>query len=315
MNLNVINFMKTLIYISITFILFLLPTSSCSVLRSKYVISHTSNSVVESNFRGSLEKHWYPCSVNGPSTRAMYVYLPQTYYETDRRYPVLYLLHGANGNESSWIHKGEILDIIDSLSIIEEISECIYVFPNTNHYFNDYDYADSRELGSIDSYLGLDGSVEYAFKSDVVAYVDANFRTLSEKSYRAIAGLSLGGLQTIYISSCYPDEFKHVGLFSPLIHPPLKIGKYTSIYNNLEEKLKRQFLIAPNYWIMVGEADPYFNSSYFYSRLLQDNKFPHKFYISSGGHKWCNWKKYATMFIKELWRDDSPHNTIIILEN
>ena len=200
--------------------------------------------------KGYLEKHEYLCSVNGPTKRYMYVYLPDSYYNSDKRYPVIYLLHGANGNETSWIIKGKITRIIDSLLVNNEIPECISVFPNMNHYFNDYDYGQSREIGSIDSFLGLDGSVEYGFINDVVGYVDSHFRTIAEKKYRALAGLSLGGLQTIYISSNNWDDFEYIGLFSPLIYPPFKIGKYMHVYNKLEKNLNMQFENPPSaYWI------------------------------------------------------------------
>lgn len=305
--------MKTeVIIVSSVLSFVILACESCSVLQ-------TTNELLIDDINaqqlGILEEHKYKCSVEGPSIRTMYVYLPSTYYESTDHYPVLYILHGAHGNETSWIQKGRILEIIDSLSVVDEIDECIYVFPNMNHYFNDYDYGNSRELGSIDSYLGLDGSVEYGFINDVVAYIDSHFRTIPDKNHRAIVGLSLGGLQAIYISSCYWDAFGDVGLFSPLLNPPFKLGKYTKIYNHIEEKLYKQFELTPNYWIMVGKDDPYFNSSYCYSRLLRRNKHPHKLYISGGGHKWENWRKYAVIFIKELWRDDSLHNTTIILEN
>lgn len=275
---------------------------SCSVLNT--TISHSVFTELNHDMVGSLECHKYSCSVNGPTKRYMYVYLPDSYYNSGKKYPVIYLLHGANGNETSWIIKGKITRIIDSLLVNSGIPECIYVFPNMNHYFNDYDYGQSREKGSIDSFLGLDGSVEYGFINDVVGYVDSHFRTIAEKKYRALAGLSLGGLQTIYISSNNWEDFEYIGLFSPLIYPPFKIGKYIHVYNDLEKKLKLQFKNPPSaYWIMVGKDDPYFNSSYFYSKLLQQNDHPHILYISKGGHTWDNWRQYCIMFIKELWRE------------
>lgn len=255
------------------------------------------------NYMGFLEHHEYSCSVQGPSKRYMYVYLPPSYYTSDTDYPVTYLLHGANGNETSWIIKGDIITIIDSLTRNNLTHECIYVFPNMNHYYNDYDYGDSREKGSVDSFLGLNGSVEHAFINDVVSHIDNNFRTIPLKRCRAIAGLSLGGLQALYITANNHDYFDYIGLFSPLIYPPLRFGPYTSIYRNLEHKLDIQFNLPPStYWIMVGKDDAYFNSSFFYDRLLSDNGFPHIFYISEGGHTWENWKAYCSMFLEVLWK-------------
>lgn len=274
---------------------------SCAVIN----ITNTSENPTDASIHciGFLERHEYYCSVPGPSKRYMYVYLPYSYYSSDTEYPVTYLLHGANGNETSWIIKGDIIAIIDSLTLNNLTNECIYVFPNMNHYYNDYDYGDSREKGSVDSFLGLNGSVEYAFINDVVNYIDNNFRTIPSKKYRAIAGLSLGGLQTLYITANNHDFFEHVGLFSPLIYPPLSFGPYTSVYRNLEDKLHIQFHTQPStYWIMVGKDDAYFNSSFFYNKLLDDNGHPHTFYISEGGHTWDNWRAYCSMFLTSLWR-------------
>lgn len=264
-------------------------------------------SIHQHNGRGTLKRYRYSCSVKGPAKRYMYIYVPESYYDSNKSYPTLYLLHGANGNETSWIIKGGIIECIDSLTSADIIEECIYIFPNMNHYHNDHDYGQSREKKSIDAFFGLDGSVEHAFIRDVVDYVDTHFRTIPDKTHRAIAGLSLGGLQTIYISSNHYNYFEYIGLFSPLVYPPLDRGSYSYIYKQLDKKLSNQFDIPPSlYWIMVGEDDPYFFSAYFYSKLLRENKHSHSLYISEGGHSWDNWRQYCIMFIKELWRESFP---------
>lgn len=290
---------KTRIKAGILSLAICISLTSCSLIRRGQVQTNNGR-----EFDGTLEKLIHQCSVPGPTQRSMYVYLPATYYTSDRSYPVLYMLHGANGNETSWIRKGRILESIDSLVAIGEIDECIYVFPNTNHYYNDYDYADSREKKSIDAFFGLNGNVEYAFADDVVAYIDRFFRTLPDKSHRAIGGLSLGGLQALYISANYDDMFGYIGLFSPIIYPPFRIGAHNSFYRNLESKLDRQFDDRPSvYQIMAGKDDIYYNSAYFYSQLLEDLGYIHSFHSTSGGHSWTNWKRYSVSFLKELWRD------------
>lgn len=282
----------------LSFIAIILP-ASCSLMKRGPVRNDNGK-----DFNGTLEKLIHQCTVPGPAKRYMYVYLPESYYTSDRAYPTVYLLHGANGNETSWIRKGRILESIDSLSAKGEIDECIYVFPNTNHYYNDYDYGNSREKKSIDAFLGLNGNVEYAFITDVVTYIDRNFRTIPQKEHRAICGLSLGGLQTLYISANFHDMFEYVGLFSPLIYPPFKIGGYNSFYRGLESKLDRQFTSEPAvYTIMAGKEDIYYNSAYFYSRYLDDLGHPHSFQTTPGGHDWTNWKRYSVIFLKKLWRD------------
>lgn len=254
---------------------------------------------------GILETHTYPSTVSGPSAKKMYVYLPAGYHVGHARYPVVYFLHGANGNERSWMDKGLILSCIDSLETCGEIPPAIYVFPNTNRYDNEYDYIGSRPRRSVDAYMDLNGSAEYSFIHDIMKYVDENLRTIPEKRYRAIAGLSLGGLQTLYITSNVPDAFGYVGLFSPIIYPPMSIGRYSHIYRNLPDKLEIQFGSSPSlYLIMIGEDDPYYRSAFIFSESLRQERYDFRFISTPGGHTWDNWKSYSLYFLKSLW--DSP---------
>ena len=251
---------------------------------------------------GILQTHIYHTSVNGNFSKKVRVYLPANYHTENKSYPVVYLLHGANGNEKSWIENGDILKNIDSLVSYGIIKECIYVFPNTNRYYHKYDYLLSHPIGSIKAYLDLNGSAEYSFIEDLITYIDTTFRTIPLKHYRAIAGLSLGGLQSLYISANSVDTFGHVGLFSPLIYPPFTLGTYSYIYRNLERKLKSQFADSTlKYVIMVGEADPYYKSAYTFSELLKRNNYNFRFISTTGGHSWDNWESYSIIFLKSLW--------------
>lgn len=277
----------------------ILLLTSCSLARQAYRTCDK-----EYKPKGFLETATYRCSVPGPGIRQMFIYLPESYYDSYQTYPVVYLLHGANGNETSWIIKGRILENIDSLRRNSGIPECIYVFPNMNHYRNDADLGMSREKKSIEAFLGLNGSIEYAFVNDVVKQIDSLYRTVPHKDCRAIAGLSLGGLQAMYISANNPDSFGYVGLFSPLIHHPMKLGSYTFFYRKLEKKLKEQFNARPSvYWIMSGKHDFVYNSAFRFSRYLYTRKHLHHFHVSDGGHTWNNWQDYSIMFIKDLWRN------------
>lgn len=118
----------------------------------------------------------YDCSVKGPGQRRMFVYLPGDYYENDTRYPVLYLLHGARGNELSWIVKGNLLGNIDSLTSSSMMKETIVVLPNLNQYKDDRDFGKSRLKSPVESFFETDGMVESAFMDDVVATIDRRYR-------------------------------------------------------------------------------------------------------------------------------------------
>ena len=251
--------------------------------------------------RGILETHIYRTSVKGPKLKKLKVYLPANYYNNHESYPVIYLLHGANGNEQSWVEKGEVLKDIDSLVKHNIIDDYIYVFPNTNRYYHEYDYIMSRPKGSIESYLDLNGSTEYSFIEDIITYIDNNFRTIPLKQYRAIAGLSLGGLQSLYISANSERTFGHVGLFSPLIYPPPTLGIHSYIYRDIERKLKKQFADETlNYMIMIGKDDPYYRSVHQYCEFLKQQGYNIQFIPTYGGHSWDNWKNYSIIFLKSF---------------
>lgn len=287
----------------IIFLCILVVMNSCSTY------NQVQESTLYHNYDGILESHYYKCSTCQFLLRKVYIYLPKDYYESDTNFPVIYLLHGANGNEESWIRNGHVLERIDSLYSSHSIGKCIYVFPNTNSYYSQLDYGNSRPKKSIEAYFALKGNVEYNFLNDLVRYIDNNYRTSNQKSYRGICGLSLGGLQSLYISANNPQEFGHIGLFSPLIYPPFSLGKHSNIYSHLQDKLLLQFNSNPqNYLIMVGEDDPYFSSSYFYCKLLESLDLNFEFIITHGSHTWENWDKYSVYFLERFWEGQNQYN-------
>ena len=282
----------------------ILIVCSCSSVRKAIEYNPTLLSKHPHALRnGFLIKSSYMSTNLRHNGKSMYIYLPPTYYKSmSNAYPVIYFLHGANGNESSWIEKGDILQTIDSLYSSGSIRECIYVFPNMNVYHNSSGGLLSREINSVDAYFGLNGSVESTFIHDVVNFIDTHYKTLTDKNHRAICGLSIGGLQCIYISANNPEHFGHIGLFSPLIYPPLNIGRHSSVYKNLEKKLSVQFNSQPpNYMIMIGEDDIYLKGAYIYSSYLYDQGYRICYQETSGGHTWNNWKDYSIIFLKSLW--------------
>lgn len=278
--------------------------SLCSCSATRYAANASYPQISkELSHEGILEECFYKCSVDGPSERRMYVYLPSEYYDTTARYPVYYLLHGARGNELSWIEKGDLLHNIDSLTSSGMMRKTIVVLPNVAQYNNDRDYGKSRLKGAIESFFENDGKVEYSFIKDVVNKIDSTYRTVPQKSHRAIGGLSLGALQSIHISATHHDMFDYVGLFSPMVQPFIKYSKYSSFYSKLKRRQAVQFDTAPKlYWIMIGKTDFFYPRMNSYSRYLHRHGYGHEYYVSSGGHQWYNWEEYNNMFMKELWK-------------
>lgn len=290
--------MKTLIIPAVTSVML------CSCAVGKYAANaeypETDTGYVPS---GHLEEVFYRPSTSGPRERRMLVYLPEGYYENDGRYPVVYLLHGARGNETSWIIKGHLLRTVDSLTACGAMEKTIIVLPNVNQYDNDGDFGKSRLKNLLESVSDLDGGVESAFPDDVIRLTDTRFRTIPEKYGRAIAGLSAGAFQALYISASFPDMFGYVGLFSPFARTLTRQGPHSAIYSHLRQKLAAQFADPPRlYWIMIGKDDLLYPRIQEFIGLLDRKGYRYDFIVTSGGHDWSNWRNYCTLFLQSLWK-------------
>jgi enterochelin esterase-like enzyme len=168
---------------------------------------------------GSLSIDWY-ASPSLKLTRRVYVYTPPGYRGGSERYPVLYLLHGGGGDEKQWIALGRAPQIFDNLIAQGKAKPMIVVMTNGN--------ADQTAAQSLvppapraDGMGGGPGMpvISQAFPdslvSDVIPYIEKNYRAIPDRQSRAIAGLSMGGAQSIYASLSHPKKFAWVGLFSP----------------------------------------------------------------------------------------------------
>lgn len=286
---------------TITIFMVYLIISSCGM--SRYAANQEYDSVEDSvSHKGILEECFYDCSGEGPDTRRMFVYLPEDYHESEDRYPVLYLLHGARGNETSWIIKGDLLHMIDSLTDASQMQKTIVVLPNMNNYKNEKDFGKSRKKSAIETFLEVNGNVESVFVEDVVKTVDSVYRTIPDKAHRAIAGLSIGGMQAMHISANYPDIFDYVGMFSAMVHPVPGINGDRNIYKGLKQKQELQFDSPPKlYTIMIGKSDFFYPRMKSFKRQMDRKGYPVELRVSQGGHDWYNWEEYISSFMQRLW--------------
>ena len=163
---------------------------------------------------GDLEKVWYK-SPTLDLTRRMYVYTPAGYNEGNKKYPVFYLLHGAGGDEDAWSSMGRAVQIMDNLIAAGKAEPMIVVMTNgnANQAAARVDYPVAQEQGGMRGF-GSAGKFEQSIIDDVIPYIDSNYRTLTDRDNRAIAGLSMGGAQTTYAALNNLDKFAWVGSFS-----------------------------------------------------------------------------------------------------
>lgn len=164
---------------------------------------------------GRVEAVWYKSSLPNIPKRRMMVYTPPG-YSAGVKYPVLYLLHGTGGDEKSWLGLGRAAQILDNLISEKRCKPMIVVMPNgiANRAATPGEDPYNDNPASLKAFESMLGLTESAFVPEIVKYVESHYSADPRKASRAIAGLSLGGLHTLYITANNPDEFDYVGLFS-----------------------------------------------------------------------------------------------------
>ena len=250
---------------------------------------------------GTVSKMWYQSPSLGMARR-LTVYTPAGYETSGKSYPVFYLLHGMGGDENAWSELGRAAQILDNMIAQGKAEPMIVVMTNGNVDTQAAPGETSQGFAQPTTLLPhtMDGTFESHFP-DVVAFVDSTYRTLPDKSNRAIAGLSMGGFHSMQISKEYPDMFGYVGLFSAAILP--REGAVSPVYDDIDAKLARQFADAPAlYWIAIGDKDFLYQANCDYRRRLDDAGYPYVYYESPDGHIWRNWRIYLTEFLPQLFK-------------
>ena len=250
---------------------------------------------------GTVEAVWYD-SPTLNAKRRMMIYLPPGYEQGRQRYPVFYLLHGTGGDETIWLEQGHAAQVLDNLIATGKAEPMIVVMPNGH---TDTPAApgmgpNNNEQPSFAHKQWMEGTFEQSF-NDIVNWVDNNYRTRAAKRYRAIAGLSMGGYHTLYISANQPDDFAYVGLFSAAISR-MDQGK-SKIYDDLEAKLVTQFKQRPRlYWIGIGKDDFLYKDNAEFRKMLDKNRLRYTYHESGAGHEWANWRDYLIIFTQQLFK-------------
>lgn len=252
---------------------------------------------------GSVSRVWYPSKLAGFSRR-MTVYTPAGYENGKQKYPVLYLLHGMGGDEEAWIATGRAAEILDNLIASGKAVPMIVVMPNGNI---SQQAAPGEAPGlpkqpSFNLPKTMEGSFEEAFP-EIKEFIEGHYRTINDKSHRAIAGLSMGGFHSQVISANHPDWFKYVGLFSAAIVDGQRQKSNLKMYGHFDDKLKKQFADKNlYYWMGIGRTDFLYDMNKTYREGLDKMGCKYIYMETDGGHIWRNWRVYLTEFAQKLFK-------------
>lgn len=250
---------------------------------------------------GTVARRWYHSPTLGKNRR-LTVYTPPGYESSSEKYPVLYLLHGAGGDEEAWITLGRTAQIMDNLIASGKAKPMIVVMPNGNV---------SQTAAPGEGLRGfykpqfmvpntMDGNYEASFP-DIMKFIESSYRVQAEKPGRAIAGLSMGGFHSLHISRYYPNTFDYIGLFSAATLPNQDVSH--PVYQNIDGTLKQQMENGYKlYWIGMGKTDFLYDAGKQYLERLDrlGNKYTYR--ESEGGHIWRNWRIYLSEFVPQLFR-------------
>ncbi|WP_145147738.1 esterase family protein [Paenibacillus xylanexedens] len=238
--------------------------------------------------RGVMEIIDYPSTTVGNSRKAM-VYTPPQYSSTNA-YPVLYLLHGIGGDEAEWHNHGSPQIILDNLCSDNLLEPMIVVFPNGRAMVNDRAEGDLFAPEKIQTFERFESDLLH----DLIPYIESNYPAHTSRDKRAIAGLSMGGGQSLNIGLGNLDHFAWVGAFSaaPNTRTPEVLVPDPSEATSLLSLL----------WLSCGDQDNLINISLGVHQYLTQHGVPHIWHEESGGHDWPVWKNDLYLLSQRLFK-------------
>ncbi len=250
---------------------------------------------------GSVTRRWYDSPGLGMDRR-LTIYTPPGYESSKEKYPVLYLLHGAGGDEEAWISLGREAQILDNLIAQGKAKPMIVVMPNGN-VIQDAAPGEGNKGFYKPNFMvpkTMDGTYEANFM-DIIKFTESNYRVKADKADRAVAGLSMGGFHSFHISRYYPNTFDYVGLFSAAIMP--REDATSKVYNDIDGTLKKQMENGYKlYWIGIGKTDFLYQANVELRQKMDAMGMKYSYTETEGGHIWRNWRVYLSDFAPLLFK-------------
>ncbi|MCQ2147940.1 MAG: esterase [Bacteroidales bacterium] len=271
-----------------------------SYLNMICVPGERSENYMEASKRGTVSYKWYDSKILGINRRVT-VYTPYGYDENPKKkYPVLYLLHGAGGDEEAWSSMGRAAQILDNLIEKGLAEPMIVVMPNGNPTQQAAGYMkipQARPQGTTQAAPqgargqgGRNNNYVQSLCEEIVPFIESHYRVIAKPEKRAIAGLSMGGGHTLTAVSNYPSLFDYICAMSPA-------GTITAEgAAALKKDGYKYFLLA------CGTSDFIFERTVNNEKTLTEQGLEHEYFLSDGGHVWANWRMYLNRLAPKLFK-------------
>ena len=244
------------------------------------------NTAREGIAQGRIETVEYESTTVG-TTRRTLVYLPPD-FSADREYPVLYLLHGIGGDEEEWQRGANVRAILDNLIAEDKAVPMIIVMPNGRAQPND------RAEGNIMAAAPAFATFEQDLLVDLIPFIEARYPAKTDRESRGLAGLSMGGGQSLNFGLGNLDRFAWVGGFSsaPNTYAP----------EELVPDPARAAAMLKLLWVSCGDQDGLFFISRRTHEYLRDHDVPHIWHVDSGAHDFNVWSNDLYHFAQRVFR-------------
>jgi len=240
-----------------------------------------------------IKKYFSPVT---HSWREMYVYTPPGYDSNmNIKYPVLYILHGGGEDQTGWVKQGKTNFILDNLIAKGKAKPMLVVMPDANLGAGGFSAA------GIESSMKL---FEREMKGSIIPFVEANYQVIGDAPHRALAGLSLGGLHTLYTGVNNTEIFSYLGVFSSGWIVPMMNDIAEKQYAFMQENKDKINSNLKAFWVSEGgkEDIAYKNGQIMLGRFDELN-IKHTYYEYPGGHTW------------PVWRNDLYHFAPLLFQN
>ena len=241
---------------------------------------------------GVVHRHMLPSRVRGTEV-AVQIYTPPGFDpKAAMIYPVLYLLHGFGDEENAWVLAGRANFITDNLLAKNQVIPAIIVMTN-GHPVPIPGQPRPSDYGQKNN-----AAMEQELLTVILPFVEAHYPARRDAASRAIVGLSMGGGHALAIGLSHPDLFGWVGGFSSGIAANGHDERYGAYARAVAQKTAVPRLL----WIGCGEKDFLIEQNKSLIAWLEQNKLPHEWHLTAGGHEWPVWRDYLAQYMQKIFR-------------